>query len=141
MKGYPLTRVNNDTNASKSKQTDLAGIDASGKQDIFGLAEQVAKSRLKADKVKGVIEIDAITKLEGVPSEAWAYSLGGRSALEWVMEEYRDFTPKDSTIREKFNLYRFADHKEDVIVLLGKVCRVSCETVAIMMMMQETGEF
>jgi len=43
--------------------------------------------------VKGVIEIDAITKLEGVASEAWAYSLGGRSALEWVMEEYRDFTP------------------------------------------------
>jgi predicted helicase len=140
MKGYPLIRINNDPNVNKPKQKNLSGIDTSGKQDVFGLAEQVAKSRLKADKAKGVIEIDAITKLEGIPSGAWEYSLGGRSALEWVMEEYRDFTPKDVTIREKFDLYRFADHKEDVIALLGKVCRVSIEVLAITNEMEGCGE-
>jgi len=38
--------------------------------------------------------------------------------------------PRDShTIREKFDTYRFADHKERVITLLARVARVSVETV------------
>jgi predicted helicase len=40
-------------------------------------------------------------------------------------------TPKDPTIREKFNSYRFADHKERVIDLLMRVTRVSVETMEI----------
>ena len=40
-------------------------------------------------------------------------------------------TPKDPTIRAKFNTYRFADHKEKVIDLLKRVTRVSLETVKI----------
>lgn len=39
--------------------------------------------------------------------------------------------PRDPTIREKFNTYRFADYKESMIELLAKVVRVSVETVAI----------
>jgi predicted helicase len=39
--------------------------------------------------------------------------------------------PKDPTIAEKFNSYRFADYKESVIELLGKVCQVSVETMRI----------
>jgi predicted DNA-binding transcriptional regulator AlpA len=140
LKGYPLVRIDTDPNASKPKQSGVAGIDTGGKQDIFGLAEQVPKSKFKADKSTGVITMDAITRIEGVPPEAWEYQLGSRSALEWVMSEYADFTPKDPTIREKFNLYRFADHKEDVIALLGKVCRVSIETVALKKEMRESGE-
>jgi hypothetical protein len=33
--------------------------------------------------------------------------------------------PKDPTIAEKFNTYRFAEYKESVIELLGRVCTVS----------------
>jgi hypothetical protein len=40
-------------------------------------------------------------------------------------------TPKDPTIREKFNTYRFADHKGKVIDLLMRVTRVSVETMKI----------
>ncbi len=47
------------------------------------------------------------------------------------MERYKEKKPKDSTIAEKFNSYRFADYKESVIELLGKVCRVSVETMKI----------
>ena len=32
---------------------------------------------------------------------------------------------------EKFNTYRFADHKEPVIALLHRVCTVSVETMKI----------
>jgi predicted helicase len=93
------------------------------------------KPRLIARKDSGVIEVDSITTLRGVPPEAWDYRLGTYSALDWVLERHKERTPKDPTIREKFNTYRFADYKEDVIDLLGRVCAVSVETVKIIRQM------
>ena len=72
------------------------------------------KPSLKADKDTGVIVLDTETQLTGVPSEAWTYKLGSRSALEWILDQYKEKAPKDPTIRAKFNTYRFADHKEKV---------------------------
>jgi predicted helicase len=92
---------------------------------------KVIAPRLMARKDTGVIEVDTLTTLRGVPSEAWEYRLGTYSAIEWVLERYKEKTPKDPTIREKFNTYRFADYKEQVIELIGKVCRVSVETMKI----------
>ena len=71
------------------------------------------------------------TQLADIPSEAWTYKLGNRSALEWILDQYKEKTPKDPTIRAKFNTYRFADHKEEIIDLLMRVARVSVETVEI----------
>ena len=90
-----------------------------------------AKPRLIARKETGVIEIDSTTTLRGVPPEAWDYRLGTYSAIEWVLERYKERTPKDPTIREQFNTYRFADYKEEVIDLLGKVCAISVKTMQI----------
>jgi predicted helicase len=89
------------------------------------------KAMLKADKESGNIRLDSETQLAGVPEEAWTYRLGNRSALEWILDQYKETTPKDPTIREKFNTYRFADHKEKVIDLLKRVTRVSVETMKI----------
>jgi predicted helicase len=89
------------------------------------------KATLKADKDSGNIRLDSETQLTGVPPEAWNYRLGNRSALEWILDQYKEKTPKDPTIREKFNTYRFADHKEKVIDLLKRVTRVSVETMKI----------
>ena len=75
--------------------------------------------------------MDTQTQLSGVPPEAWTYRLGNRSAIEWVLDQHKEKKPSDPTIREKFDTYRFADHKERVIDLLGRVTRVSVETVAI----------
>lgn len=86
---------------------------------------------LKADRDAGVIALDSETQLSGVPPEAWAYRLGNRSALDWILDQHKEKTPKDPTIREKFNAYRFADYKEKVVDLLMRVTRVSAETVAI----------
>ena len=87
------------------------------------------KAALRADKERGVIVLDGKTTLTGVPYEAWEYRLGNRSALEWVLDQYKERKPRDPTIAEKFNTYRFADHKERVIDLLKRVCTVSVETV------------
>ena len=62
---------------------------------------------------------------------AWDYRLGNRSALEWVLEQYKEKKPKDPTIAEKFNTYRFSDYKEKVIDLLKPVCTVSVATMDI----------
>ena len=91
--------------------------------------EITPKCRLKADKVAGTIEIDGVTTLANIPPQAWQYQLGNRSALEWVLDQYKEKMPKDLTIREQFNTYRFADHKEQVIELLARVCQMSVETM------------
>ena len=94
-------------------------------------AGQLPKPALKADKEAGVITLDSETALAGVPPEAWAYQLGNRCAIDWVLDQYKEKKPKAPTIREKFDTYRFADHKERVIGLLARVTTVSVETVRI----------
>jgi predicted helicase len=94
-------------------------------------AGQKPKAILKADYDHGIIRLDSETQLSGVPPQAWSYRLGNRSALEWILDQYKEKTPKDPTIREKFNTYRLADYKEKVIDLLRRVTRVSVETMAI----------
>ena len=89
------------------------------------------KATLKADNAKGTIVLDGKTTLTGVPPEASQYRLGNRSALEWVLDQYKEKKPRDPTIAARFNNYRFADHKERVIDLLQRVCTVSVETVRI----------
>jgi len=89
------------------------------------------KVLLKADRDNGIIRLDTETELSGIPNEAWNYRLGNRSALDWILDQYKEKTPRDPTVREKFNTYRFADYKETVIDLLMKVTRVSVGTMAI----------
>ena len=86
---------------------------------------------LRADKAAGAIVLDDKTTLRSVPPEAWEYQLGSRSALEWVLDQYKEKKPKDPTISERFNTYRFTDYKEQVIDLLQRVCAVSVTTVKI----------
>jgi predicted helicase len=93
-------------------------------------AKQSPKALLKADK-EGCIALDSETTLRGLPPSAWDYRLGNRSALEWVLDQYKEKKPKDPTIREKFDTYRFADYKEKVVDLLTRVTTVSVDTVEI----------
>ena len=87
---------------------------------------------LRADRERGLLLIDQWTTLAGVPAAAWQYRLGSRTALEWALEQYRERKPRDPTIAERFNGYRFADYKETAIDLLRRVCTVSARTAGIM---------
>jgi len=87
------------------------------------------KPLLRADPAAGSIALDTETTLRGIPAEAWAYKLGNRCAIDWVLDQYKEKKPKDPTIREKFDTYRFADYKDKVIDLLMRVTTVSVETV------------
>ena len=99
--------------------------------------DKTPKPKLKADKIANKIILDDITTLENIPKIAWDYKLGNRSALEWILDQYKEKKPKDPTIAEKFNTYKFADYKEQVIELLQRVCTVSVETMQIIQLMEK----
>lgn len=106
----------------KSKETDI---------------KEEPKAKLKANKETGVIILDENTELHGIPPIAWDYKLGNRSALEWILDQYKEKKPTDPTIAEKFNTYKFANYKDMVIDLLKRVCTVSVETMKIINTMPE----
>lgn len=99
-------------------------------------AGQAPKCVLKAEPAAGRIVVDSETVLDGVPAEAWDYKLGNRSAIDWVLDQHKEKKPRDPTIREKFDTYRFADYKARVIDLLARVVTVSVSTQRIVAEMQ-----
>lgn len=134
VKPFVLLQIELKEGEKKAKQVSLLHK-VEEPQALFS-RETKLKVRLKADKEAGIIEIDEKTSLKGVPPEAWEYKLGNRSALEWVLDQYKEKKPSDPTIAEKFNTYNFSDYKEQVIDLLKKVCTVSVETMHIINQMK-----
>jgi predicted helicase len=132
---YPLEEHNYEVKAEAKRQKEMFSV-VEEPEPMFAKKPKV-KAKLKADKQAGIIEIDELTFLTGVPKEAWEYKLGNRSAIEWILDQYKEKKPKDPTIAEKFNTYRFADYKDKVIDLLKRVCRVSVETVRVVREMEK----
>ena len=97
------------------------------------------KALLRANPAAGSITLDSETTLRGIPADAWSYKLGNRCAIDWVLDQYKEKKPKDPTIREKFDTYRFAEYKEKVIDLLQRVTTVSVDTVRIVEGMKTVG--
>lgn len=93
-------------------------------------AFEISTGKRTCPKV-GRIAINSEATLSGIPAEARSYCLGKRSAVDWVLDQHKEKKPKEPTIREKFDTHRFADHKERAVDLLGRVARVSVDTVRI----------
>ena len=87
---------------------------------------RVEKMKLSKDKTQLVYN-DFLT-LDGIPAKAFDYRLGNRSALEWVIDQYRVKTDKRSGIVNDPNR---ADAPRYIVKLIGKVITVSLETVDI----------
>ncbi len=87
---------------------------------------RVEKMKLSKDKT-GIKYNDFLT-LDGIPAKTFDYRLGNRSALEWVIDQYRVKTDKRSGIVNDPN--READ-PQYIVKLIGKVITVSLETVEI----------
>jgi predicted helicase len=95
-------------------------------------------AKLKADRDHGRVILDGQTILEDIPREAWEYKIGNRSAIEWILDQYKEKIPKESVVRERFNRYKFNDYKEQVIDLIQRIVFASIETVRITEAMNET---
>ena len=71
---------------------------------------------------------DTLT-LHGIPERAFDYRLGNRSALEWVVDQYRVKTDKRSGITHDPNGY--SDDEKYILHLVERVITVSLRTVEI----------
>jgi len=94
--------------------------------DDVPLNWRVEKMKLSKDKTQ-IIYNDFLT-LGGIPPEAFEYRLGNRSALDWVIDQYRVKTDKRSGIKNDPNR---ADDPEYIVRLIKQVVTVSVETVKI----------
>ncbi len=90
------------------------------------LSYVVEKMRLSKDKQS--IEVNDSLTLAGIPPEVFEYRLGNRSALEWVIDQYRVKEDKRTGIRSDPNN---PDDPEYIVRLAGQVIRVSVDTVKI----------
>ena len=87
---------------------------------------RVEKMKLSKDKTQLVYN-DFLT-IDGIPAEAFDYRLGTRSALEWVIDQYRVKIDKRSGIVNDPNR---ADQPRYIVDLIGRVISVSLQTVEI----------
>ena len=87
---------------------------------------RVEKMRLSKDKTQ--IRYNKFLTLDGIPAQAFAYRLGNRSALEWIIDQYRVKTDKRSGIVNDPNR---PDEPQYIVELIGKVISVSLETVEV----------
>ena len=95
---------------------------------------RVEKMRLSKDKTQ--LRYNSFLTLDGIPEAAFGYRLGNRSAVEWVIDQYRVKTDKRSGIVNDPNR---ADDPQYILRLIGKVISVSLETVKIVEGLPELG--
>ena len=74
--------------------------------------------QMKFSKDKTEIKYDDFLTLAGIPAEVFQYRLGNRSALEWVVDQYRVKTDRRSGIENNPNraddedVYRKSDTED-----------------------------
>ena len=93
-----------------------------------GMPIDLQVERMKFSKDKTQLKYNDFLTLEDIPPEAFAYRLGNRSALEWVVDQYRIKVDKRSGIVNDPNC---SEDPEYILRLIGQVITVSLETVDI----------
>ena len=84
---------------------------------------KVDKMRLSKDKRQ--LKYNDFLTLDGIPERVFDYKLGNRSALDWVIDQYRVKVDKRSGIVNDPNR---PDDKKYILELVKKVITVSLET-------------
>jgi predicted helicase len=83
-------------------------------------------TKMKLTPAMDAVIVNESLTLAGIPPECFAYRLGNRSALEWVIDQYQVSTDKRSGIVSDPNR---EDDEEYIARLVGRVVTVSVETV------------
>ena len=93
-----------------------------------GMQVNLRVERMKFSKDKTQLTYNDFLTFEGIPPEVFEYRLGNRSALEWVVDQYRVKVDKRSGIKNDPNR---DEDPEYILRLIGQVITVSLETVDI----------
>ena len=95
---------------------------------------RVERMRLSKDRTQ--LTYNSFLTLDGIPAAAFDYRLGNRSALEWIIDQYRVKTDKRSGIVNDPNR---GDDPQYILGLIAKVITVSLETVEIVASLPKFG--
>ena len=93
-----------------------------------GMQVNLRVERMKFSKDKTQLKYNDFLMLDGIPPEVFEYRLGNRSALEWIVDQYRVKVDKRSGIKNDPNR---DEDPEYILRLIGQVVTVSLETVDI----------
>ena len=93
-----------------------------------GMSLDWCVEQMRFSKDKTQIRYNDFLTLDGIPAEVFQYRLGNRSALEWVVDQYRIKTDRRSGIENNPNR---GNDEEYIVDLIRKVISVSLETVRI----------
>ena len=96
--------------------------------ETLGMPIDWCVEKMKLSKDKTQLKYNDFLTLDGIPAEAYLYRLGTRSALEWVVDQYRVKTDKRSGIVNDPNR---GDNKQYIVDLIARVINVSLKTVEI----------
>jgi predicted helicase len=80
---------------------------------------------MKLTRDRAAIVYNDFLALDGIPAEAFDYKLGNRSALEWVIDQYRVSRDEHGDIVSDPNRN---DDEQYIVRLIGQVITVSLET-------------
>jgi len=97
---------------------------------------RVERMKLSPDKT-ALVYNDWLT-LTGIPAAAHSYRLGNRSALDWVVDQYRVECAKENPDEVSSDPNR-ADDEEYIVRLIGQVVTVSVETMKLVAALPELG--
>ena len=93
---------------------------------------RVEKMKLSKDKTQ--IQYNELLTIEGIPAETHDYRLGTRSALEWIVDQYKIEYNKDTEGRKRSHIVNDPNSDEApqyIVDLIARVVTVSLETVKI----------
>jgi len=88
-------------------------------------AENYKVSKMRISKDRTALQYNEYLKASGIPEHVWNYRLGNKSALEWVIDQYRSKRDKRTGLNIDPNISRQSKY---VMELIGKVVMVSVNT-------------
>jgi predicted helicase len=91
----------------------------------------VVAGKMKLNRDKTTLQVNDSLILEGIPPEVYNYRLGNRSALEWVIDQYRITEDARSTPGAYATGLACIARMIHIVRLVGQVVRVSVDTVQI----------
>lgn len=91
----------------------------------FGKKRDAESGKLEKDRSTIVFNSDITIK--DIPEKAYEYVVNGRSAIEWIMDQYQVKTDKKSGITDDPN--DFSDDPKYIFNLLLRIINVSLQTV------------
>lgn len=96
---------------------------------------RVQKMRFKSRNDHSVIKFNSDITISDIPIRAYDYVVNGRSAIEWIMDQYQVKTDKASQITDDPNDY--SDDQQYIFKLLLRIITVSLKTLDLVAQLPE----